>query len=41
MRPRPLLSPMNRTLDHRNPMLLLEARETLMGLFRPILKNSR
>ena len=31
---------MNRTLDHRNlAMLLLEARETLMGLFRPILKE--
>ncbi len=40
MRPRPLLIPMNRTLDHRNlAMLLLEARETLMGLFRPILKE--
>ncbi|MFP3759065.1 homoprotocatechuate degradation operon regulator HpaR, partial [Cupriavidus sp. SIMBA_020] len=31
---------MNRTLDHRNlAMLLLEARETLMGMFRPILKE--
>ncbi|WP_241241121.1 homoprotocatechuate degradation operon regulator HpaR [Burkholderia cenocepacia] len=40
MRPRPLLTLMNRTLDHRNlAMLLLEARETLMGLFRPILKE--
>lgn len=31
---------MNRTFDHRNlAMLLLEARETLMGRFRPILKE--
>ncbi|KVE32526.1 MULTISPECIES: homoprotocatechuate degradation operon regulator HpaR [Burkholderia] len=31
---------MNRTVDHRNlAMLLLEARETLMGRFRPILKE--
>lgn len=31
---------MNAMLDHRNlAMLLLEARETLMGLFRPILKE--
>lgn len=31
---------MNRTFDHRNlAMLLLEARETLMGRFRPILKD--
>ncbi|WP_186101141.1 homoprotocatechuate degradation operon regulator HpaR [Burkholderia gladioli] len=31
---------MNRTIDHRNlTMLLLEARETLIGRFRPILKE--
>ncbi len=31
---------MNRKLDHRNlAMLLLEAREALMGRFRPILKE--
>lgn len=31
---------MNRTFDHRNlAMLLLEARETLMSRFRPILKE--
>ncbi|AGK50541.1 MULTISPECIES: homoprotocatechuate degradation operon regulator HpaR [Burkholderia] len=31
---------MNRKFDHRNlAMLLLEARETLMGRFRPILKE--
>ncbi len=31
---------MNQVLDHRNlTMLLLEARETLIGLYRPILKE--
>ncbi|KHJ64484.1 homoprotocatechuate degradation operon regulator HpaR [Burkholderia glumae] len=32
---------MNRTIDHRNlTMLLLEAREALVGRFRPILKEA-
>ncbi|MCR1768665.1 homoprotocatechuate degradation operon regulator HpaR [Burkholderia glumae] len=32
---------MNRTIDHRNlTMLLLEAREVLVGRFRPILKEA-